>query len=59
MDLTVTDSEGRIGSDDMEITVEEASVEEERQPPAEGEEEDTNSGSDDLFGVDDLIDDLF
>ena len=57
VDLTVTDSEGRIGSDNMEITVEEAPVEEE-QPPAE-EEEDTNSGSDDLFGVDDLIDDLF
>jgi hypothetical protein len=45
--LTVTDSEGRIGSDSMEITVEEAPAEED------------NSGSDGLLGVDDLIDDLF
>jgi hypothetical protein len=45
--LTVTDSEGRIGSDNMEITVEEAPAEED------------NSGSDGLLGVDDLIDDLF
>jgi PKD repeat protein len=45
--LTVTDSEGRIGSDNMEITVEEALAEED------------NSGSDGLLGVDDLIDDLF
>ena len=45
--LTVTDSEGRIGSDNIEITVEEA-------PAVED-----NSGSDSLFGVDDLIEDLF
>ena len=45
--LTVTDSEGQIGSDNMEITVEEAPAEED------------NSGSDGLLGVDDLIDDLF
>ena len=45
--LTVTDSEGRVGSDNMEITVEEAPAEED------------NSGSDGLLGVDDLIDDLF
>ena len=45
--LTVTDSEGRIGSDNIEITVEEAPAEED------------NSGSDGLFGVDDLIEDLF
>jgi hypothetical protein len=45
--LTVTDSGGRIGSDSMEITVEEAPAEED------------NSGSDGLLGVDDLIDDLF
>jgi PKD repeat protein len=45
--LTVTDSEGQIGSDNMEITVEEAPAEED------------NSGSDDLFDVDDIIDDLF
>jgi len=45
--LTVTDSEGRIGSDNIEITVEEA-------PAVED-----NSGSDGLFGVDDLIEDLF
>jgi len=44
--LTVTDSGGQIGSDIMEITVEEA--------PAED-----NSGSDGLLGVDDIIDDLF
>ncbi|HEX6281049.1 MAG TPA: PKD domain-containing protein, partial [Nitrososphaera sp.] len=37
--LTVTDSEGQIGSDNMEITVEEASVEE--------EEDEDNTGSDD------------
>ncbi len=49
--LTVTDSEGQIGSDNMEITVEEASVEE--------EEDEDNTGSDDLFDVDDIIDDLF
>jgi PKD repeat protein len=49
--LTVTDSGGRIGSDIMEITVEEA-------PEAE-EEDNNNSGSDGLLGVDDLIDDLF
>jgi PKD repeat protein len=48
--LTVTDSGGRIGSDSMEITVEEA---------LEEEEEDNNSGSDDLIDVDDFIDDLF
>ena len=47
--LTVTDSEGQIGSDIMEITVEEAPE----------EEEEDNSGSDGLLGVDDLIDDLF
>ncbi len=46
--LTVTDSGGQIGSDIMEITVEEAP-----------EEEEDNSGSDGLLGVDDLIDDLF
>jgi PKD repeat protein len=40
--LTVTDSEGQIGSDNMEITVEEAPAEED------------NSGSDDLFDLDDL-----
>ena len=45
--LTVTDSGGQIGSDIMEITVEEAPAEED------------NSGSDGLLGVDDLIDDLF
>ena len=49
--LTVTDSEGRVGSDNMEITVEEA--------PEEEEEDNNNSGSDGLLGVDDLIDDLF
>ena len=49
--LTVTDSEGRIGSDNMEITVEEA--------PEEEEEDNNNSGSDGLLGVDDLIGDLF
>jgi PKD repeat protein len=48
--LTVTDSGGQIGSDSMEITVEEA---------PEGEEEDNNSGSDDSIDVDDIIDDLF
>jgi PKD repeat protein len=40
--LTVTDSEGQIGSDRVEITVEEAPAEE------------ANSGSDDLFDLDDL-----
>ena len=49
--LTVTDSGGRIGSDIMEITVEEA-------PEAE-EEDNNNSGSDDSIDVDDIIDDLF
>jgi len=49
--LTVTDSGGRIGSDLMEITVEEA-------PEAE-EEDNNNSGSDDSVDVDDIIDDLF
>jgi PKD repeat protein len=49
--LTVTDSEGRIGSDSMEITVEEA--------PEEEEEDNNNSGSDDSIDVDDIIDDLF
>jgi hypothetical protein len=47
--LTVTDSGGQIGADNMEITVEEAPE----------EEEEDNSGSDGLLGVDDLIDDLF
>ena len=50
--LTVTDSEGRIGSDNMEITVEEA-------PEEEEEEDNNNSGSDDSIDVDDIIDDLF
>ncbi len=49
--LTVTDSGGQIGSDSMEITVEEA--------PEEEEEDNNNSGSDDLIDVDDIIDDLF
>jgi PKD repeat protein len=49
--LTVTDSEGQIGSDIMEITVEEA--------PEEEEEDNNNSGSDDSIDVDDIIDDLF
>jgi hypothetical protein len=49
--LTVTDSGGEIGSDSMEITVEEALEEE--------EEDNNNSGSDDLIDVDDIIDDLF
>jgi PKD repeat protein len=49
--LTVTDSEGQIGSDNMEITVEEA--------PEEEEEDNNNSGSDDSIDVDDIIDDLF
>ena len=47
VDLTVTDSSGRIGSDSMSITVEEAPAEED------------NSGSDGSLGVDDLTDDLF
>ncbi|MDQ4015948.1 MAG: PKD domain-containing protein [Thermoproteota archaeon] len=50
--LTVTDSGGQIGSDSMEITVEEA-------PEEEEEEDNNNSGSDDLIDVDDIIDDLF
>ena len=49
--LTVTDSGGQIGSDIMEITVEEA--------PEEEEEDNNNSGSDDSIDVDDIIDDLF
>ena len=49
--LTVTDSGGQIGSDNMEITVEEA--------PEEEEEDNNNSGSDDSIDVDDIIDDLF
>ena len=49
--LTVTDSGGQIGSDLMEITVEEA--------PEEEEEDNNNSGSDDSVDVDDIIDDLF
>jgi PKD repeat protein len=50
--LTVTDSDGRSASDSMEITVEEASVEEEQ-------EEDNNSGSDLGEIIDDFMDDLF
>ena len=50
--LTVTDSGGQIGSDIMEITVEEA-------PEEEEEEDNNNSGSDDSIDVDDIIDDLF
>jgi PKD repeat protein len=46
--LTVTDSEGQSASDSMEITVEEA-------PAAE----ENNSGSDGVFGIDDLVEDLF
>src|SRR5215217_710796 len=67
--LTVTDSIGQSASDSMEITVEEApadeedeveEVEDEEQPPAaeEEEEEDNNLGSDELFDVDDFVDDL-
>jgi PKD domain len=50
--LTVTDSDGRSASDSMEITVEEAPVEEEQ-------EEDNNSGSDLGEIIDDFTDDLF
>jgi PKD repeat protein len=49
--LTVTDSIGQSASDSMEITVEEA-------PEEEEEEEDNNLGSDELFDVDDFVDDL-
>src|SRR5829696_7831792 len=67
--LTVTDSIGQSASDSMEITVEEAPADEEdeEQPPAaeevetaeeEEEEEDNNLGSDELFDVDDFVDDL-
>lgn len=49
--LTVTDPIGQSTSDSMEITIEEAPVEE--------EEDEDNTGSDDLFDVDDIIDDLF
>src|SRR5215211_2984290 len=59
--LTVTDSIGQSASDSMEITVEEAPADEEdeEQPPAaeEEEEEDNNLGSDELFDVDDFVDD--
>lgn len=51
VDLTVTDSEGQIGSDSMEIAVEEAPAEEEQQ-------EDEGPGSDELVDLDGLIDDL-
>src|SRR5215208_1564058 len=63
--LTVTDSIGQSASDSMEITVEEAPEEEEQPPaaeeveaPEEEEEEDNNLGSDELFDVDDFVDDL-
>jgi PKD repeat protein len=59
VDLIVTDSTGQIGSDSMEITIEEAPEEEQPPPPAAEEEEDNNSDSDDLFDIDDFIDDLF
>jgi hypothetical protein len=48
--LTVTDPIGQSTSDSMEITIEEAPVEE--------EEDEDNTGSDDLIDVDNIIDDL-
>ena len=58
--LTVTDSAGQSASDSVEISVEEAPEEvvvEEEEPAVD--DVDNNSGSDDLFGVDDFLDDLF
>jgi len=66
VDLIVTDSIGQSASDSMEITVEEPPAEEEIEEVDEVEpiaadevEEDNNLGSDDLFDVDDFLDDLF
>ena len=57
--LTVTDSIGQSASDSVEITVEEAPAAEEDEVEApEEEEEDNNLGSDELFDVDDFVDDL-